>query len=233
MRQLVFAAAIAFCLCGGESFAQTASKQLFTGAAIHDPAGAGTVIDSTDFYGSGNDDNFSEYGVASFVFGVADFGGGPVDQIQSFQLDLTHNDRGFSDGTEFELYLTTDDLSGSAFAGLGYDTSLVNGLDTSQYTNISSLGVFSYTPEAGGTVDSLDISLTGSQTTDILAEIAAASEFSIIITATASDADVTFTGFDDSFENGGQPVLTIAVPEPSSVAVIALAGLAGLVRRKR
>jgi len=213
------------------------SKLLDRSGAIHDAAGAGNVVNSQDYYGSGNDDAFSEFGVAGFTYTPGDFGLSSVTGLTQFDYTITHNDRTFSDGTEFELFLATDDFD-ATYSSLSYDSALTNGLNTSQFANISSLGVFAYTPQAGGTQEMISFTPTGAQEADLLAEINAGSEFSIIIAATTADADVTFTGFDDTFEPGGQPVLTLnaigaAVPEPSSIAILSLIGVAGFIRRRR
>lgn len=243
MKRIIPFVALAAMLAVSSVSSAQVTKTLDRSGAIHDAAGAGNVAagagnvaDSTDYYGSGNDDDFSEFGVATFTYSAADFGVESISDITQFDYTLTHNDRGFSDGTEFELFLTTDDFD-TTYTGLSYDVALINGLDISQFTNISSLGTFPYSPADGGTLEPLTIGLTGTQEADLVNEINTGSEFSILIVATATDADITFTAFDDTFEPGGQPFLTInsstAVPEPTSLAVLTLAGLAGFTRRRR
>jgi len=236
MKRFIALVALAAVVAVGSTASAQVTKLLDRSGAIHDPAGSGNVVNSTDYYGSGNDDAFSEYGVATFTFNASDFGVPAVTSLTQFDYTLTHNDRGFSDGTEFELFLTTDDFD-ATYGGLSYDTSLANGFVAGQYSNLSTLGIFSYTPEAGGTQEVLNIGLSGAQEADLISEINAGSEFSIMIVATASDADITFTGFDDNFEPNGQPTLTlgptVAVPEPTALAVLSLFGIAGFTRRRR
>lgn len=212
------------------------TKLLDRAGAVHSAGGSGTITPTTDYYGSGNDDAFAEYGIATFTFNAAEFGGSIID-ITDVSYKLTHNDRNFSDGTEFELFLTTDDFDAS-YSGIAYDdtgASDPSGLDQSQFTSISSLGTFPYTPEAGGTMENLTISLSAAQETALLSEINSGSEFSIIIAATALDADITFTGDDDNFEPGGQPELSITavVPEPASLALLGFAVLAACLYGRR
>ena len=236
MKRFIALVALAAVLSVGTTTSAQVTKLLDRSGAIHDPAGAGNVVNSTDYYGSGNDDAFSEYGLATFTFNASDFGVPAVTSLTQFDYTITHNDRAFSDGTEFELFLTTDDFD-ATYGGISYDPTLVNGLVTNQYSNLSTLGVFAYTPEAGGTQEVLNIGLSAGQQADLISEINAGSEFSILIVATTADADVTFTGFDDTFEDGGQPFLTLgptaAVPEPTALAVLSLIGLAGFTRRRR
>lgn len=211
------------------------TKTLDRSGSIHDAAGAGNIVDGTDYYGSGNDDGFAEFGVATFTYTPGDFGLSTVSSLTQFDYTITHNDRGFSDGTQYELFLTTDDFD-ATYSALSYDTALTNGLNGTQFANLSSLGVFAYTPAAGGTQELLNFSVSGAPAADLVGQINAGSEFSIVIAATAADADVTFTAFDDQFEPGGQPALTlnvVGIPEPSSIAMLSLLGVAGFIRRRR
>ena len=84
---------------------------------------------SADLYGSGNDDGFQSYGAVTFNLTAADFGLAAIMDIDTVDLSLTFNDRGFSDGSQFELYFTADDFAGdgtSNYAGLVYDESCAN-----------------------------------------------------------------------------------------------------------
>lgn len=201
--------------------------------AIHDPAGSGNITPTTDYYGSGNDDNFSEYGVATFTSAAADFGG-TVTSINSVTFSITHNDRPFADGSSFSLWLTSDDFD-ATYSPLSYDSTLFNGFDTADFTSVTSLGQFNYAPAAGGTVETLMLSLTAAQQSTLITEINAGSEFSIVITADNAADDVTFTGDNDQFEPGGMPLITIdavAVPEPSALGLL-LISLLGLVWVRR
>lgn len=137
----VFTALLVVCLCGSTARGATVTKLLDRSAAVHSASGDGVVVDSTDYYGSGNDDNFGEYGLATFSFTAGDFGGTSVVDIVDIELTLTHNDRPFSDGTRFGLFFTTDDFD-ATYTGLSYDDSGANnpgGVDTSQFTNYSFL----------------------------------------------------------------------------------------------
>lgn len=233
-----FAALVAVMFLTSMSQGQV-TKLLTTSGSIHDPAGPdGNIVDGIQYYGSGNEDSLAEYGVATFNYTPADFGGS-ISDITQFDYVLTHNDQANSDGSQFALWLTTDDFDPN-FTGLSYDPTLFAGLDFAQFTNISPLGNFPYAAppiSAGGDKEVLTLNLTAAQEADVVGQINASSDFSIIITATTSADDVTFTGFDDQFEPGGKPELTInsssAVPEPTALGVLAIAGLAGLARRRR
>ena len=190
---------IAFLVLSGSGLGATVSKLLDRGAAVHEASGAGTVVNSTDYYGSGNDDDFAEYGVASFSFTIGEFGI-PVTDLGAIELTLTVNDRDFTDGTSFELFLTTDNFD-ATYTGLEYVDTLTNGIDLNAFTEISSLGTFAFDPmAAGGTMNQYDLTLDAGQEASLIAEINAGSEFSIIIGALNSVDDITFTNFDDNFE---------------------------------
>ena len=199
-------------LAGNAGPAIAANELQFTTAAVGltavDTDFLGTIHTDgdqgpNDFYGSGNDDNFSEYGVASFAITKADLGigsGDTVDTLDQLVLRLTHEAQFFADGTQVEFFFTDDDFAGD-YTGLTYNSALTNGIDASQYASAPvSLGVFDYTPRADGTPEEFDLDISAVSSA-IISEINAGGEFSILIGAVASDADTTFEGLD---ENGPQ-----------------------------
>ena len=60
-----------------------------------------------DYYGSGNDNAFGEYGITTFNFTQADFGG-PVLDITDIALTLTVHGRNFADGGTVEFFFSPD-----------------------------------------------------------------------------------------------------------------------------
>ncbi|MEM6552925.1 MAG: PEP-CTERM sorting domain-containing protein [Planctomycetota bacterium] len=211
-----------------------------------DPGGFG----ESNFYGSGNDDGLGSYGIATFQFSAAEFGA-PVLSIDGLTLSLSHDNRGFTDGDEFELFLTTDDFADDLYAGLAYDDSGAsdpNGIDPSDFGTLLSLGVFPYTPSAAdagsaapgqpveGDTESFVITLDLSDEAALVAEINANSQFSILIGATDIADDVTFTGQNNFFSGGIVPNLTInatAIPEPTSLLIFGVATGVLALRRRR
>lgn len=197
--------------------------------------------DSADFYGSGNDDAFGSYGVVTFNLTAADFGVAAITDIAAVELNLTFNDRGFSDGTQFELFFTADDFDGT-YTGLTYDDSGANdpnGIVASQFTSLTSLGVyalgFDATDGANGGLNfdySVDVAAVEAE---LAGEINAGSDFTLLLAATDNADDITFSGVANGFDPG-DPTLSVslnAVPEPGSVAMIGLVAFAGLCRRRR
>ena len=237
MMSKVFMSLLILMITNTVALGAVSSKLLDRSAAVHDPAGAGTVIDGSDYYGSGNDDAFGEYGVATFTFSAADFGG-TVTGLNSVTYSLTANDRPFSDGTSFSLWYTTDDFD-ATYSGVSYDPTVFNGFVASQFSDVTSLGSFPYDPTvAGGTVVPLaSDALSATQEASLISEINSGSEFSFIIVADNAADDVTFTAFDDFFEPGGKPALSIdatsVFPEPGTFAVYACLGIGALLARRR
>ena len=192
---------------------------------------------SNDYYGSGNDDNFGEYGIASFLFDVADFGGDF--DLSSIAYTLTHNDRGFTDGDAVRFYFTPDDFD-TVFTGLTYDGSGASdpdGVNAGQFGQLFDLGAYAYAAQDGGTTSTFDLRFDDAARASLLAELQAGSQFNLLIAADTLDADVTFSGTGNTFDPG-DPLLEIgspaAVPEPGTVALIGFAacGLAGVRRRR-
>lgn len=233
MAKTIFRIFACSVLVSGTAFAQIDTVGVTT-TAIHSADGAGVVLGSGDYYGSGNDDNFSEYGVTTFNVSDA-----TVASVDAATLTLTYNDRSFSDGSEVEFFFTPDSAEtlGGDFANLAYDPSLPNGLDVSQFATAPvSLGVFGFDPSLdGGTAVSYDLDLSAAGA-GMLAAVNAGTDFQIIIASTASESDITFSGVGNTFDPG-DPALSLSVsniPEPTSVGMLGF-GLLGLlaVRRRR
>lgn len=197
---------------------------------------------SADFYGSGNDDPFASYGITSFLFTPGDFGVGPITDVSSAILSLTFNNRGFSDGTEFEVFFTTDDLAPD-YSGLTFDATGPfdpSGINSTQFTfapislGVQSLGFDITDGTLGGTAFDyeLDFSLVEAA---LIGEINASSEFSLLVAAVNNADDITFSGVGNTFDPG-DPVLTIqttVVPEPGSMLVLSVAGIGAMITRRR
>ncbi len=209
------------------------SRDLIRQGAIHvagDTTGA-------DFYASGNDDDFSEFGIANFQFTRDDFGmTDDIADIGSVQLTLHHNDRAFADGNEFEVFLVPDtaeelgydefvgylgkEIAGEAFPTLLYDSELDNGLNPDQFVNAPiSLGTQEYAPKNGGTPDTFDLELSDEAKTELLNSINAGDDFHLVIAITDPTSDATYSGLNNAFDPGN-PQLTISLeaavdPEPT------------------
>ena len=201
---------------------------------------SGPTLNSMDYYGSGNDDNFAEYGVTTWNFTAGDFGL-DVASIVSAVLTLTVNDRSFSDGSSVEFFFTpdTESVLGGGFANLSYNSAFTNGIDGTQYTNAPvSMGVFQITEMAGrpgGEIDVFNLGLGGGIAGAMVSAINSGTDFQIIVAATLSADDITYSGVGNTFDPG-EPNLEITanlVPEPATLTVLALGALALLRRRKK
>lgn len=209
------------------------TRDLIRQGAVH-AAGDNT---GRDFYGSGNDDNFSEFGIANFQFAKEDFGvADDIAEIGSVQLTLHHNERSFSDGDEFEIFLVSDtaeelgydeivgylgrEIAGAEFPTLLFDSALDNGVNPEQFNSAPvSLGVLPYDPKYGGTPETFDLELSDEAEAAIAESINAGDDFHLVIAVTDPTADVTFSGLNNAFDPGN-PQLSIsleagpATPDP-------------------
>lgn len=170
------------------------------------------TIPSADYYGSGNDDAFERYSIATF-----NASNSAVTAINSAVLSLTYNDRGFTDGTMVEFFYTPDsgaDLGGD-FANLTFDINQTSGIGSAQFMNPPiSLGVFPFDASiAGGSTltYTLDLSVVGAS---LLAEVQNGSDFQIMVAATNDADDITFSGVGNNFDPG-DPSLALDVTTAS------------------
>lgn len=231
-KYLPVSLALAAAVSAGPALAATASHTAFESGAIE----AGGDSGSNDYYGSGNDDNFGEFGIASFSFSPADFGLTAVADVTSVDYTLTHNDRFFSDGDSFSLYYSPDDFD-AAYTGLGYDDSGAsdpNGFDESQFGEVFDLGSFSYTPKDGGETDVYSLGFAGAALDSLISEINTGSDFQLMIVADAVGDDVTFSGVGNTFDPGDPELAVTAVPLPAALPLMgfALAAMGFAARRK-
>ena len=172
-----------------------------------------------DFYGSGNDDNFSEYGIGSWEYTKDDFGvTDDITEVGSVQLVLAHNDRSFSDGSEVEFFYVSDTAEELGFVDdefepipyqLTYNSELENGIDADQYNDAPiSLGTYPYEPKLGSRREVFDLNLP-QEVRELMAEaINNEEDFQIIIAAPEPTSDITFSGLEGRFDPG-VPQLTI------------------------
>jgi hypothetical protein len=197
-----------------------------------------------DYYASGNDDAFGEFGITTFNFTSADFGGQVLDIID-IALALTVHGRSFADGGTVEFFFSPDsgadlDSGGGDFSALVYDLSFGNGINNSQFiTAPVSLGTFDVeatNDDRDGELDTFILSFEGTALADLIAAINNGTDFQIIIAAGTIGTDATYAGVDNNF-GLGNPTLNItaagAVPEPASAILLAVFGLAAMVRRRR
>lgn len=198
----------------------TVTKDLVRQGSIH----VNGDTNSWDFYGSGNDDNFSEYGIASFEFSKDDFGvADDITEIGSVELTLAHNDRGFSDGASVEFFLVGDTAAELGFddndpdglpgiyANLTFNPDLANGIDESQFSSGPiSLGTYDYVLQLGSRRETFRLALSDEAEQVLIASINSGEDFQIIVASPDAESDITFSGLNNGFDPGN-PQLSISL----------------------
>lgn len=246
MRYLILALASCAFLASNKCLAKVVIKETSNsgGIRVGGDRGDGQL---SEFYATGNASaigDFREYGILGFTFdSMSDFGFDSMSgsDILSVQLSLTVNDRAFSSGGAIEFFFTSDTFAslgdGSSYSDLTYDTSVVNGLDPTQYgMSPLSLGIYSL-PEMegreGGDVDIFTLDFSDDSLDALLASINAGDDFQIIGGATDPEHEITYSGFENTFDPGN-PILSItAVPEPGAFSLLSILASATLIGCRR
>jgi endonuclease I len=177
-------------------------------------AGASTTA---EFYAEGSGQGtFARYDLAVFNLTKLDFGlsgAAQITGVSSAELTLRQNNRSFSTGTQFELYLTTDAATGKTF-----NPAMANGLDASQFSFAPiSLGQYSYTPTAADpTSHTFTLTLSPSAISALVSRINTSQDFSIILAAVNAPDAITFSGKANTFDPG-DPTLKLTVTETTGV----------------
>jgi hypothetical protein len=189
-----------------------------TGAAR--PTG-GSV--SADHYAEGSAlGTFAVYSIANFRFNKVDFvlpGSANIDNIVTAEYTLTTNNRTFAAGSTLEFFLTTDQMNGD-FTGKTFNAATPNGINNANYTFAPvSLGVFPFTPATtaaqGGLPNTFTLNLSAVKP-ELLAQLNAGAEFSIILAATTTTTAVTYSGKGNTFDPG-DPSLKLIVNQTTGV----------------
>jgi hypothetical protein len=199
------------------------------------PAGPRTGGNGKNFLnveGSANG-AFASYGVADFIFPAP---GGVITGVTGATLALTQSNSGFSNSGPVSVYLT-DNTSVSIQPGTPPPMIYQGTNDGAASVDpvlspLTLVGTGMYNEGANGDVDSIALSFTGGALTSILSAINGGTTLRLVVTPDAADTAATWAGFSNNTFAGPTLSLT-AVPEPSSVFLVGLLGVAlpGLHRR--
>ncbi len=236
------AAAAAISLSATAALADISTVEAFDNSTIQ-PNGPRTGASGDNFFNiEGSDNgNFASFGVADFdadsLF-TAD-----IASINSATLQLTQSNAGFSLSGPLSVYLT---LNTTADINVNPDTSADDGalelnyipgnngaasVDTALQP-LTLLGSGVYTVGNNGDVDGITLNDAAGLAV-LQTAINAGGTLRFVITPDASDTAATYAGFGNSTFAG--PTLQVdatLVPEPTSLALVGLGGLA-LLRRRR
>lgn len=178
---------------------------------------------SADHYAEGSAlGTFAVYSIANFRFNKVDFvlpGSANIDNIVTAEYTLTTNNRTFAAGSTLEFFLTTDQMNGD-FTGKTFNAATPNGINNANYTFAPvSLGVFPFTPATtaaqGGLPNTFTLNLSAVKP-ELLAQLNAGAEFSIILAATTPTTAITYSGKGNTFDPG-DPSLKLSVNQTTGI----------------
>ncbi len=234
-------AMFAFCLA-----ATTAARADFTVSAFDNstvqPGGPRTGNNGQRFLnieGSGNG-TFASFGVVDFRASQA------AGMVDSLSLILTENNAGFTAPGALSFFVSTN-TSTNIDAGtspLTYQASPADstGIGT-QLSTLYRLGSGAFTTTGNvmsGQVDTYKFALAGALQAYLTSQVNAGRTIRVVIGAADATVAATYSGFTNTGTNTPGPALTVgvptaAVPEPTSLALLTIGGLAvvGLARSRR
>lgn len=184
--------------------------------------------DGSDFYAQFTNGNYDEYSLAEFDISKADFGGSTVTALNSVTLQLTVNDRFFSQTGSFSIFFTTDSAADltttSDYDALFFTPSEPFGIDTSVYTYApTSVGTGTYDESVAPGGSNLDVTIDLTNIgADLLNAINAGDSVHFLIGVQSTSGVVaTFSGVGNTFDPGDPTLIidaTTSGPVPGPTA---------------
>lgn len=195
----------------------------------------GGAVDQAFFNVQGDDDVFTVYSLVDFdTAGI-----GPAASVSGLTLNLTQSNAGFTADGGLEFFLASDtrtvDLTDTARYISDGDNVGAEVVGTA-FGTLFSLGASTFTETASGDLDSIVLTLDTAGEAFAVSQINSGGLLRIIGTPGDLGVQATYSGATSILPTPAPPTLdvtVVAIPEPSSLAVLGLFAVAGVCRRRR
>ncbi len=168
-------------------------------------------------------------------FGVVDFRATATAGVVSrLSLALTESNAGFTRPGSLSFYVSTNTTT-NIDAGTSPLTYRTSSSDTTgiggQLSTLYQLGTGIFPGTATGSVDLYQFAVTGALQSYLTSQVNAGGTIRVVVGAADAVVDATYAGFTNTTANTPGPALTVgtpaaAVPEPASLALLSIGGLA-------
>ena len=194
------------------------------------PAGNRSVDYYFNIEGSSNG-SYASYGGMRFdtaavkAYYDGEYGAGNW-YVTDVSLELTQNNSGFTTNGDVDIYWSGDDVTTMApGATTGGHWPLLDG--DNDFTPLEYVDSYYFTEVSTGYVESHNINHA-----NVFAEIENGELLTVILNDADANVAATYSGYTNTSVPGAPTIVVSALPEPASLALLAIGGLA-LIRRRR